>query len=266
MPTRTPAHVLIAAVRLAPELPGLLGPEAWAGVAPQLEAGVAALASAKDSGDQQRLALGIAQLLAPHEAAAQRLAGELAVVAAMEAELAARIERLSELRASTPAALHDAVGTVLLALAAGGERVIDIDVAGVGGAVSKKSRNFKRDLATLAPIAGSAAGIFAPHPLLVAVGVIATLIAADQAMIARIPEREASVFWGCILSRSGGWEVDEVDVLRHTNEARRGVGLPELGPGEVRIALGQLAQLRCVEMVADSRWRMIETYQVKFGA
>jgi hypothetical protein len=159
-------------------------------------------------------------------------------------------------------------------------QVISITEGGVSGAHTRKIRNIAISRNKLYELCAhglvtTAHGIGHPHPLLLAAGVALLGYCAWQAAEIRIPEQEASVFWGLIqahvLDPSASC-IPEPRIMEVANQEREkdrnGIRLGAPLPAEaIRRSLEFLERIHSValEQGQPPRWRIVESHSIEQG-
>ncbi|WP_018605565.1 hypothetical protein [Uliginosibacterium gangwonense] len=106
--------------------------------------------------------------------------------------------------------------------------------------------------------------IHQPSGILIAAGILAVLGSLYKAVKVKIPEREATVFWGLVRSpKQDDGAITEAMLLEHVNAARQSVGRDALKPIELTSSLHDLKRMRSVEQMVDhpDTWRIVEKHK-----
>ncbi|MCU7937098.1 MAG: hypothetical protein KZQ99_19880 [Candidatus Thiodiazotropha sp. (ex Dulcina madagascariensis)] len=259
-----PTNVAVAVEGIYAELPYLLGVVQWEQISTEFEDTQLQLKSSQDEVRKMRLAAKLVGLLAPHEAARRRLQEALQALDVRRATLLAVAELAEQVGHETAvaAALRQAASQPNR-----GETRLVIVSAGGTQAKSIKLGNLRLDYGAAAEFA---AGVLAmihsivsdETPLLLAAGALLLLRGLEKMTTVGLSEREATVFWGCAQASDEEKMAKENKILWHANRERARVGLKPLTVSELKNALFNLAQLRCVQRnpELDGIWQIREHY------
>jgi len=245
---------------MAGELPALVGPAGWPGVARQLAALDSAWAAA---GAPQRMGLAAQYrtLLAPFPAARARLSAGLRGTEVYDDVLAGVAALL--------AGLGDAAGAAHVAemRQAGERRIIFLKEVGEP-AKSVKLGNLEFDFGALslaaAGVLSAVAALADPTTTGIALGAAVLLILHELygTLEREVSADDASVYWGLVLAGGEGKQADLPAILAATNAARAAAYLEPLSELELRRALLALERLKSIAPVAGvvDGWRIVEDH------
>jgi len=265
----------LALVRVQPELPDLVGPEAWPEMAPEVSSILSYLAPSDDETARMVAAVDLHQELSPHPAARRRYNEELHLQAALQtmiggdlAQAAARLGLDERARFRATAGALVLVQGALAAPIVDEEqpRLVKLGVGGVDGGKVVRLRNLTVNFGKLGELmAGAlltgAEMVGTPHPLIVVAGLFLIVRSLRDGITAPLDTDEASVFWGfiqvCGRDRSAGTD----EIVASTNRERARYELGALAPGEVDAALRELERLVVLRRRGDA-WVLVDEYKI----
>ncbi len=262
-----PEKVLVAVKSIYPDLPSLLRAEAWQQISAELDAKITQLEAGSAKVEQLQAATDLVGLLAPYQAARERLRVALQALDVRSevlmslAELAEQVGRdtYTSHKFRQSAGQPAAGGTRLVILSAGGARAKSVKLGNLQFDFGAAAELAAGVLAMISEIAGK------QDHLMLAAGVLLLLRGLEKMNTVALSEREATVFWGFVLACDQEKQAGERAILRYSNQERAKVGLEELSLDQLKNALFNLALLKSVTRVpaAKDKWRMVERYVIK---
>lgn len=266
----------LALVRVQPELPDLVGPEAWPEMAPEVRSILSYLAPSDDETARMVAAVDLAQELSPHPAARRRYNEELHLQAALQtmigSDLALAADRLGLDERARFRATASALVLVRGELAAPivdeeQPRLVKLGVGGVDGGKVMRLRNLTVNFGKLGElIAGAlltgADMVGTPHPLIVVAGLFLIIRSLRDGITAMLDTDEASVFWGFIQVCGRDQSAGADEIVASTNRERARYELGALAKGEVDAALRELERLGVLERQGDA-WVLVSEYRIE---
>lgn len=263
----SPACILIGFVRLADTWARIVGREAWSELEGIIDAKLETLALSQDKKQQEVCSLDLLNLLRPYPEALARLQLELIFVRKQWSEDKEKMRSFLQDETWGQSEIDDSIAIVLL-FEPGGEtnkQVTFKDTLGRGGAVTRKVGNIELNFRTIAPVVGRALPIFlGASPIVVWTTLLVTLPLISVAMRKEITEREATVFWGCVMAKDEDDIAVESDIIRCTNDDRKLAGFRSLSKNEIQIALQKLVELKCLKQTNSNTWKILESYSIEF--
>jgi len=272
--------------RIEDELPELIGSEGWTVVGDRIQAKMKQLRVCTDPTEQALLSVELIGLLNPYDQANKRYNVEFEIQEDLQQQMHHNVTALladlktsdKQLTSSAYALTYILQGTInptdlptpqeIAKRRELRNRGIKIPRSGVGGGKSIKFQNMHLDFGEMAEIAAGAmlAGfqvIEKPHPLMIAAGVLLTIKAVTKAMTVQLTEQEASLFWGFIQVRDEDNTASKDAIFEKTNSERKINEQKPLTKAELERSLRALSDLKSIEPIEDSRWRLIESYSIR---
>lgn len=277
MNANSPYFLLALVKRIYPDLPNLVGQEAWQTLKPQVDAYMTAI----EKKDGEVLAsIQLIRLFDDHPSARSRIADELKIQATIIQNISHSIEAIAKemgindadtinrLVASAYAQFQWDADVSTIPSVQNTLKSIDLGSGGIDGATSIKFKNMSLDWGKFSDLSAgfviTGMGVIdKPNPLLIIAGVLVTFAVVRREMTAEIAEQEASVFWAMIqLTEAGETPMTVSAIIAKTNTEREQYGLEPLKEAQVRHSLTKLAKLKSIEKTGDA-FRIIEKYSVK---
>ena len=246
---------------MLPDLPALVGGEAWPALAAELARLDAEWAAADDA---RRIGVAAAYrtALARHAPARQRLAAALRDGSLYE-EVLAGVAALAQ-------GLGDADGAAELRRLGGGGAARLLFLKEVGEpAKSVKLDNLEFDFGALslaaAGILGAVATVVDPAAAGLSIGAAVLLILHElyKMMEREVSVDDASVFWGLVRAGGAAKQADTAAILAAANAARAGAYLEPLTETALRRSLRALKHLKAIAKVEGKadHWRIVENHR-----
>jgi hypothetical protein len=265
--TLNPEDILTVLTEIKEELPSLVGPDYWPEISESFYLKLDQLQHSTDELEYLQTSNELVNLIAHYPEARQRLQmaiqrldlhhNILADLVSIAEQLALDADSVNKLRLEAAKLTESQVRLVIMKV-------------GTEKAKSIKLKNLEFDFGEMTEIAvgiiTTSNQIFGEtNYLLVAAGILLIARAIIKAMTVEISEQEASVFWGFVQACDENKEANLLNILEHTNEERKKVGLEPLTENQIRNALYKLSSIESVEAIdhKSDTWRIIEKYMEK---
>ena len=271
----TPPFILAAVKRLYPDMPDLVGTDAWASLQPQVDSYIGTLEAQPDAYLASTQLYG---LLAQHEAARQRLSKELIIQETVANSITASMKQMGvtaddTLLASILGSMTWDVEPETVPSAEEREQTkgITLKDGGVSGGISIKFKNLDLDLGKMMMLG---AGFFVagqdmldkPSPFMLAGGVLVLVGTLLSEMTVKIEQQDATVFWSFIVAtnnQTNDRQATSDAIFTTTNAERTLRGLPELTHQQFDHSLYKLVELGSIARVDANTYRIVEKFKVK---
>lgn len=266
----------LALVRVQPELPDLVGPEAWPEMAPEVDSILSYLAPSDDETVRMVAAVDLHQELSPHPAARRRYNEELHLQAALQTMIDGDLARAADgMGLDERARFRATAGALVLVrgeLAAPivdeeQPRLVKLGVGGVDGGKVVRLRNLTVNFGKLGELMAGALltgadMVSTPHPLIVVAGLFLIVRSLRDGITAPLDTDEASVFWGFIQVCGRDQRAGTDEIVASTNRERARYEQGGLAPGKIDAALRELGRLGVLKRRGDV-WVLVSEYRIE---
>jgi hypothetical protein len=259
------------------DLPRLMGKADWDAVPASFSAAIARLQTGSTREEQDRAASDIRSGLTGFVHANEEVLAQVAELTRFRQKILPIIrgslkdDDIADLLATS--IVRGVVRPEPVAPSASRTRGISTKTGGIGGAKSLKLGNIRINLDKVGEFIAHSALITAhesthPNPLLIGFAILLLANCAREAATIRIPEHDATVFWGLIQAQKqpGNSEsVSEPELVETINAERSKVSRGPLTPLDILHSLNDLAGIKCVAKIegVPSRWRITEDFKIK---
>lgn len=266
-----PEELAVILQQLEPDLPALVGVDAWAEISPAWVDRLNRLRTSQEPVEKMRLAAELRMMLAPYAPAREQLriaSGGVNQYQQWLTQVADWMEKnggiqdqVDQLRAA--AALHTHTAQTRQVILQGvGQKAKSIKWANLEFDFGEATATAAGALAAISDIVDTARNYW-----LMAAGVLVIIGSLLKTLTQEISAQDAAVFWGVIQAQlqHPSRKVDTVKVVEHTNQERAKVYLEPLSELQVRHSLHNLVQLGSVQEMDGAKeiWRVVETYRVR---
>ncbi|MEM7531566.1 MAG: hypothetical protein AAF639_05295 [Chloroflexota bacterium] len=266
-------NILVAFFYLLPQLPDLVGEPESLRLNERILAKLEALEQCQDTNQKRRLSLELIKIVAPYEAARERLQTELHLVGMpnkIRSRLAQSAYQLNVPATQTELSLQIALQTMSVTDIDPDEdtfRTIEIDKGGADGGTLVRYKNITLDYKRLLMFgAGAAINLAQPHPILLMLGILLAALELQNLAEVSINEQEASVFWG-LLHTCGrpNHPAKEHDIVARIHQERATYGMDALTDKEIQTSLALLNRLGVITRVEGRypMWQFVEECRIR---
>lgn len=267
----SPEELALILQQLEPELPVLVGEDAWAEISPAWTDKLDQLRTSQELVEKMRLAAELRTMLAPYALVRQQLqiaTGGVGQYQQLLMQVADWVEKnggdqnqVSQLRAA--AALHSQTAqTRHIVLQGVGQNAKSIKWANLEFDFGEATTTVAGALAAISDIADPERNYW-----LMTAGILVIIGSLLKTLTKEISAQDAAVFWGIVQAQVQlpSRKVDTAKVVGYTNQERAKVHLEPLSELQVRHSLHNLVAMGSVkEMDGNGEtWRVVESYTIK---
>lgn len=265
--------ILIAINHIQEDVPLLIGSD-WHKLSKDYFGIKERLTSVNDLVSQKTLVYQLLKLLEPYDGVIQSIKEEIASVDETRKMLMTNMESFGRKWHLDEEEMNFYISLVLPLLPSGIKvneisRHLYISPHGINNVKSVKLSNIDMGVfvigSMVSTLATAAIGAIEKYnPLIIALGILTTILNVAQASTVKIDEQEGSVLWGLILAKNSTLGVDSDRVFRFTNLSRENIGLEKLEKKDIIESLNKLRLLKVVKKVRNGteKWELIESFEI----